>query len=252
MCFQALEQSRRALLHTLLKVHPVWETTMARVILALFLWLSVALPSAIAAPIALNNTGVDAGGNLVALGEETNFWTLLSAPVGATEPIGSNAFRFRHPSYAADTLTSAWVSMAASGNASVFGVYVYALEVDLTGIEPNSVLISGQFSTDNDGFIRVNGGPTAATTGFSAFGSLHNFALSSGFVAGINTIEVGVNNGGNPTAFHVLFSTQTSSPINGTPRGSVPEPGALLLVALGLAGVAFARRGRSFHKGGLV
>ena len=161
--------------------------------------------AALAAPITVHNTGVDLADALVAPGAEAEFWTLLTAPAGATEAVGSETFRY-NCCYVADTADSAWVSPSASGNASVSGFYVYQLLVDLTGFDLSSVSIDGTFSTDNDGFIRVNGGAPAATTGFADFGAMHAFTLDSGFIPGINSIQVGVNNGGNPTAFHVRFS----------------------------------------------
>jgi len=200
--------------------------------------------AALAAPITVHNTGVDSTDTLVAMGAETEFWTLLSAPGGATEVVGSNTFRFAHAAYIADSLQSAWVSPAASGNASVFGVYVYELLVDLTGFDLSSVSIKGMFSTDNDGFIRVNGAAAAATTGFADFGSLHAFTLDSNFLSGINSIQVGANNGGNPTAFRVEFSEAAGSPIDPT---AVPEPASLLLVGSGIAGLIARRRRQQSH-----
>lgn len=194
--------------------------------------------AALAAPITVHNTGVDLSDTLVAYGAQTEFWTLASAPVGATEVIGSDPFRF-NCCYIADSLESAWVSPAASGNASVGGVYVYQLLVDLTGFDLSTVSIAGAFSTDNDGFIRVNGGAAAATTGFADFNAMHAFLLDSDFIAGINSIQVGVNNGGNPTAFRVEFSEATGRPIDPT---AVPEPASLLLVGSGIAGMIARRR----------
>ena len=193
--------------------------------------------------LVVHNTGVDSSDVLVSPGAPGAFWTLLSAPSGATEAAGSSSFRYFNFAYAPDSSTSAWVSPGASGNASVSGLYVYQLLVDLTGIDPATVVITGQFATDNDGFIRVNGGASAATQGFSGFGSLTSFTLSSGFVAGINSIEVGVNNGGNPTAFRVEFASATGTPLPPVP--AMP-PGFLIVLALILTGsLAWALRRRA-------
>ncbi|MEO6222222.1 MAG: hypothetical protein ABIP90_03160 [Vicinamibacterales bacterium] len=192
--------------------------------------------------LTVHNTGVNSSDVLVSPGAQTAYWTLLSAPPSASETVGQNAFRYYTGSYAADSATSAWVSMAASGNASVDGVYVYQLMVDLTGVNPATAVITGQFGTDNDGFIRVNGGPNAATQGFSGFGTLTNFTLNSGFVAGMNSIQVGANNGGNPTAFRVQFLSATAAPI---PVPTMPDGFFLILVLTLVGTLVFTLRRRA-------
>jgi hypothetical protein len=192
--------------------------------------------------LTVHNTGVNASDVLVSPGAQTTYWTLLSAPGGATEIVGSNPFRYYIGSYAADSSTSAWVSPAASGNASVTGIYVYRLLVDLTGVDPATAVITGQFSTDNDGFIRVNGGANAATSGFAGFGTLTNFTLNSGFIAGMNSIEVGVNNGGNPTAFRVQFASATAGPI---PTPTMPEWFLLILALILMSTIVVSLRRRT-------
>ena len=215
---------------------------MARFLVAAVAWLLFGMQAAISAPIVVHNTGVDASDALVAPGAQAAFWTLLTAPAGATETTGSATFRFRHPFYAPDTSTSAWVSMNANGDASVVGFYVYQLLVDLTGLDPSTAMITGQFGTDNAGFIRVNGGPNEATLGSGDFGTLTSFTLDSGFISGINSIQVGVNNEGNPTAFHVQFASATADAVGGA---ALPEPGSLLLLGFSLASLAFVRRKRA-------
>lgn len=200
--------------------------------------------AAAAAPITVHNTGVDATDTLVAPGAQTTFWTLLSAPPGAAEAVGSDPFRF-NCCYVADSGVSAWVAPNANGAASVDGIYIYELLVNLATFDLSTVSITGMFSTDNDGFIRVNGGANAATTGFADFGSLHPFTLNSGFNQGFNSIQVGVNNGGNPTAFRVEFSSAEGRPLDAT---AVPEPASLLLVGSGIAGLAARRRRKSQAK----
>lgn len=202
---------------------------------------------AAAAPITVHNTGVDASDVVVGAGQATAFWRLLSAPIGATEAIGSNPFAYFHPAYAADSATSKWVSPNASGNASVSGpggpgdfsaLYVYELQVDLTGFVPSSAVIAGAFATDNTGFIRLNGGPSVATSGYAGFGSLTSFILNSGFVAGVNSVQVGVYNQGNPTALRVQITSATADA--GTE--DVPEPASVALVGLGVVAIATRRR----------
>jgi hypothetical protein len=190
-----------------------------------------------ASTIVVDNTGVDSLGNLVAAGAAASFWTLTAEPAGATETIGSDAFRYHNPAYFADTATAAWVAPTASGNAGAGGDYTYSLTIDLTGLNPLTASISGIFGTDNDGSIFLNGNAPVATTAFAGFGSTTNFTINSGFVAGLNTIHVTMDNGGDPTAFFVQFSSATAAPLS-----AVPEPGAIVLTLAGLAGLALRLR----------
>lgn len=189
--------------------------------------------------ITVHNTGVDSSDALVASGAATAFWSLSAQPSGAGYAAGSNPFRYHHPSYAADLPNAAWVSPSSSGIAGAGGFYTYSLAIDLTGLDPSTASITGRFSTDNDGSIGVNGG-TAASLVFEEFRSLHAFSLTSGFHAGINTIDLTVNNGGDPTAFLVVFDSATA---RRTVTG-VPDTDSSLLLAAGalLPVLAWARR----------
>jgi hypothetical protein len=54
-------------------------------------------------------------------GSRPSFWMLSSELARAMEAIGSLAFRFRDPTYFADTAFASWVAPQASGNASAIG-----------------------------------------------------------------------------------------------------------------------------------
>jgi hypothetical protein len=205
---------------------------MRKLLLSLMLLASPMLASA--ASVSLHNTGVDASGDLVGVGQATAFWTLSAAPGGATVALGSNPFRFRHPSYAADTSVSAWVSPGSNGNAGARGQYVYDLSFDLTGFDPDTVALQGLFSSDNDGALWLNDEPFAVTSSFADFGTLKAFSLTGGFVPGMNVIHAMVNNVGDPTAFHVQFTSVTASP--------VPLPPAAALLAGALLSLVVGRR----------
>jgi hypothetical protein len=196
---------------------------------------------AFATPITVHNTGVGAGDVLVAAGAQADFWTLLSEPAGASEALGSKAFRYQC-CYFPDDAASAWVSPQASGSAGVNGFYVYEQQVNLTGFDLSTVVISGLFSTDNSGFMRVNGGPSVATLGQAEFSSLHAFTINSGFIAGINSIQIGVNNEGDPTAFRVQFTGADGRLLDVGPPSQVPEPASLFLVGSGVMGLIARRR----------
>lgn len=206
--------------------------------------------AAAAAPITVYNTGVNLSNVLVAAGLPTAHWQLLSAPSGSALAIGSTPYAFTHPAYVANTPTSQWVSPAPNGNAPVGsfwspGLYVYALTINLAGFNHNTAVITGRFSTDNIGYIAVNGGLPAAISGYTGFSSFTNFTLNSGFVAGLNTIRVGFLNQGNPSAFHVQFSSATATSTAPPPPVSVPELSSLAILGLGLIGARAWRSRRS-------
>jgi len=205
---------------------------MRKLFLSLLLLASPLLANA--ASVSLQNTGTDAGGTLVGVGEVTAFWALSAAPTGSSVALGSKPFRFRHPSYAADTSVSAWVSPGINGNAGASGQYVYELSFDMTGFDPATVSIQGLFSSDNDGALWLNDEPFAVTSSFAGFGVMQAFSLTDGFVPGVNVIHAMVNNGGDPTAFHVQFTSVTASP--------VPLPPAAGLLAAALPALVFRRR----------
>jgi hypothetical protein len=191
------------------------------------------VPAAQGANLVVHNTGVNTSDVLVASGAQASFWTLSAEPIGAVETINSNPFRFLGAGYFADTASAAWVSPQASGNAGVLGNYTYDLSVDLTGFQPATAVISGNYGTDNSGSIFLNGNAAVATTGNAAFGAATPFTINSGFTAGVNTIHVTVTNNGDPTGFFVQFTSATATPtVTVTPT---PVPPSIWLTLIGLA-----------------
>ncbi len=201
---------------------------------------------ALAAPITVHNTGVNGSDVLVAPGAQASFWTLSAEPAGAVETIGSNPFRYFNGAYFADTATAAWVAPQASGNAGLNGVYTYDLVIDLTGFNPATASIVGNFGTDNDGSISLNSNAPVATTGVGAFGAPTPFTINSGFVPGLNTIHLQVDNQGDPTALFVSFTSATATAVQvPVPAMSWPALAGLALLLAGLGSLP-ARRAQSF------
>jgi hypothetical protein len=196
---------------------------------------ALSVPAAQGANLVVHNTGVNSSDVLVSAGAQASFWTLSAEPGGAVETIGSNPFRFFFGSYFADTGSAAWVAPQASGNAGVAGDYTYDLSVDLTGFQPGTAAISGNFGTDNSGSIALNGNAAVATVGNAAFGAPTAFTINSGFTTGVNLIHVTVTNNGDPTAFFVQFTSATATPT----VVATPVPPTIWLTLLGLACVGF-------------
>lgn len=89
---------------------------------------------------------------------------------------------------------SKWIGPRWNTAAAAGGDYTYRATVDLTGFDPASIEITGEWATDNSGpNILVNGVPSGQvnTTGFTAYTP---FRLTNGFTAGVNTLDFRVNN----------------------------------------------------------
>ena len=143
---------------------------------------------------------------------------------------------FPIPPWFANSATSKWIGFdTESSNADPI-VFDFTTFVSLDGFIPETATVSGQWSTDNFGQdILVNG----VSTGISNegnFGALHDFEIPAGlFVAGQNEITFRFENappGINPAGLRV------DAVVNAT----VPEPTALLMMALGLVGIVTYRR----------
>ncbi len=124
------------------------------------------------------------------------------------------------------------------------GPYTYETTFNLTGYNPATASITGQWSSDNEGLsITINGHLVPGTTNVGWYTGWTAFSIPSGsgfFLAGLNTLEFTVNNDynnpsnyGNPTGLNVQM-TGTVSP--------VPVPPSALLLAPGLLGLVGMRK----------
>ena len=222
------------------------------------LWVSIACLSCVwaaqaqASPITtLYNTGVDASHTVLADGTIGDpHYTLTSVPSGTTAlRISTSASGFPIPPWLADNASSRWIGPNNSSNmVGPPGGYRYETTFSLTGFNPSTASVTGNWSSDNAGVnIFINGTPLGFTTTPGAFTAFHPFTINSGFVGGVNTLDFLVNNGNggppphlNPTGLRVeMTGTATAT--------AVPEPDSLLLLLLGtgLLGVAAWRLKKS-------
>ncbi len=187
----------------------------------------------------LCNTGQTVGcGATAAPGGVDQNWTLTSSASNtAYDPASVNG------AWLANNSTSLWLTPSANGNQSydpsTSGSYSYSLNFDLTGFDPASASFAGRFAADNlVNSIMLNGVSLGASGG--TFNSWTNFAASSGFVAGMNTLTFDVTNlaqaSGNPTGLRVEFSNSSVA--------AVPEPAvwSLMIIGFGLIGGSLRRR----------
>lgn len=233
-----------------------------RCVAAVAIILVAAFP-VVAAPIPISDlfsTGVDASGNLIATGASDPHWSVVGSPTisGTANFYNGPAKAYRidqwTPTNQTSPINSQWVSVPNGKEAlapfSPSGQYVSAAVVEFA--TPNytyettfnlpvdflSAELSGKWVCDNFG-------PSMYLNGVSKpFGDVvegfQEFSISSGFHAGLNTLQ-----------FVVLNQRQDSEDFN--PTGlqvqvsgtyAVPEPSSavLALLGVGLAAASACRR----------
>lgn len=201
----------------------------------------IVLPTAAGAlPItSLFNTGVNASGAPLANNAAEQHYTLVSVPSGSTAVrVATSANGFPIPPWLGDNALSAWIGPTGAADLTgPSGNFDYRTNFQLSALEVAGATIDGQWSVDNTGVnIVLNGVSVGGTAGdFQAF---YTLAIRSGFVAGNNTLDFIVNNGGGPTGLR----TQLVGAI------AIDEPVSMVLLAMGLLGLLVARRGRGLLK----
>lgn len=240
------------------------QQVQTRVLIALLL-ISLGLPRLAAAiPIpTLYSSGVDGFGNLLPDGAIDSHYTLVVSPDAtfpgpSTQVVNSAGWQYNY--WTTNGPNSKWVAPRASADAgNAGGQYIYRTTFDLTGLNANTAVINGILGSDDEIYaitlnnnifitqialqfphvgdlvasmmqpgVIVNASSPFLNTGFSA---TTPFTIDEGFIAGINSLEFLVNNGGGtPTGLRVEL-TGTAEP------AAVPEPSTGIL--LGAGGICF-------------
>lgn len=187
----------------------------------------------------LFNTGVDASGNALGDGIDDPHWELVVDPSGLGDATVPNGFPI--PPWIANDADSRWIGPDAGSANAPEGVYVYETTFTLeSNANLNSVLITGDWTSDNNGLDIVLNGNSLGITNLGNFGSLNSFSIdgSNGFFnLGVNTLQFVVNNApssNNPTGLRIdnIFGTYSI----------VPEPTTATLALLGTIGLVSRRR----------
>ena len=197
-------------------------------------------------PTTIFNTGVVSQSPLMlaaAGAVDLHYSLIASADAGGPGPTayvaGPNGV-YPIPPWLLNGPDSNWISpFVAAGTSATMGTYTYRTTFDLSGPLAGTAVLTGRWATDNTGEMVLNGVSLGITSG--GFLAWSPFTISSGFVAGLNTLDFVVTNapgtGLNPTSLRVEISGEAGT--------AAPEPSTGLVVALSLCGLAGWSRART-------
>jgi hypothetical protein len=190
-----------------------------------------------AAPIAVFSTGVDANGQLLADGSVDPHYQLIES--ASPQYQGPDAFvvdtRIQDVGrWVPSGFTSGWISIRPdAGTHNPLGQYIYRTTFDLSGLDVTTAMLMGRMATDDPGTVLLNGAATGVQS--CCYHRWTEFSLTSGFVAGLNTLDfVVANSGGGPTGLRVEVSGSADVSV-------VPELGSWMLLGSGVA-LTFLRK----------
>lgn len=154
------------------------------------------------------------------------------------------------PNWISNTGSSSWLIPTATQSdvydtGSTSGVFKWTLTFNLTGFDANTAAFTGRWAADNNGTVLLNGNVISTLGADKGFLDWTSFSATTGFVAGVNTLEFVVNNtataGGNFTGVRAEF---LSSNVNPSIAPAVPEPQTYALMLAGLGALGFIARRR--------
>ena len=145
------------------------------------------------------NTGVDGSGSAVADGTADSHYRLTTNPDSASADAmvqDSTLFPIVAGPWVANEAGSKWIGPRTETSAAATGDYIYTHAFDLTGFDPATVYLSGEWSTDNEGQDVLLNGVSTGFKNLGGFVAYSTFTITSGFREGVNELQFKVNNAG--------------------------------------------------------
>jgi hypothetical protein len=194
-----------------------------------------------ASSITIFNTGVDSLFALLPGGSIDPHYELFSSPdVRFPGPAAVVATAIPE-SWVSNGPSSSWITPTADSPQSFGyapGTYIYRTTFDLTGFNPASAVLTGTLSGDDDATVTLNGTSLGLMSPVGGWTSFSPFTISSGFIAGVNTLSFRLMNVGGPTGLRVEISGTADVTGGGA---AVPEPSAWTLTALSIPLLVFVK-----------
>ena len=161
------------------------------------------------------NTGVDDSGVSLPGGTIDPHWTLIeSADPTFAGPDAIVTSEIAAGYWVAQSDTSKWIAPSANqaypgaDPCDATGIYVYRTTFTLTSEQLATFALGGQWGADNYGIdILIN--DVSIGTSNVGYAPLTAFAVTTGFVAGLNTLDFEINDVGCPTGLRVELAATT-------------------------------------------
>lgn len=129
------------------------------------------------------STGVVSPGILAALGTVDGHYTQTGP---SYQPAAYVLTDFPW-NYMPNNALSQWIGPHYGPNGFAAGTYTYTTTFDIGALDPNNMLLSGEWAADKFGSMYLNGGLVSQTGGFPV-SKLESFSVISGFVPGLNRL----------------------------------------------------------------
>lgn len=145
----------------------------------------------------LFNTGVDDSGNALPDGAVDPHYVFAVNPdsaATATLVQDSTVFPIVTGPWVPNTANSKWIGPRMETSGAALGDYTYRTTFNLQGLDPATVRITGMWAADDGGTAMLINGQSTGQTTANGFASLTPFSITTGFTAGLNTLDFRLNN----------------------------------------------------------